>query len=68
MAITRQVRQPLGFAESLIADWQTAGLVKPSVLKPVFATIEQRLVVRTIGSLAAADLKALRETIVQVIG
>ena len=36
MAITSQVRQPLGFGEALVSDWQTAGLIKPLVLKPVF--------------------------------
>lgn len=68
MAITSQVRQPLGFGEAHIADWQAAGLIKPSVLKPVFTTIEQALVVRTMGALPAADLHTLRETITQVIG
>ncbi|MDP2823192.1 MAG: type II toxin-antitoxin system PemK/MazF family toxin [Sulfuritalea sp.] len=68
MAITSQVRTPLGFGEALIADWQAAGLIKPSVLKPVVTTIEQGLVVRTLGALSAADLRTLRETIVQVIG
>jgi len=68
MAITSQVRQPLGFAEALIADWQSAGLIKPSVLKPVLTTIEQSLVVRTMGTLSAADQNALRKTIAQVIG
>lgn len=68
MAITSQVRTPLGFGESLIADWQTAGLIKPSMLKPVFATIEQALVVRTMGKFAAADIRALRTVIAQVIG
>ena len=68
MAITSQVQQPLGFAEALVADWQAAGLIKPSVLKPVFTTIEQGLVVRTMGKLSAGDLRALRETVAQVIG
>ena len=68
MAITSQVRQPLGFGEAMVTDWQSAGLVKVSVLKPVFTTIEQRLVVRTMGALSSADLKALREVIGQVIG
>lgn len=68
MAITSQVRQPFGFGEALINDWQAAGLIKPSVLKPVLATIEQGLVVRAMGTLSAADLRALRDTIAQVIG
>jgi mRNA interferase MazF len=68
MAITSQVRTPLGFGEALIGDWQAAGLIKPSVLKPVFTTIEQGLIVRSMGTLSAADLRSLRETIAQVIG
>ncbi|MDK9703503.1 MAG: type II toxin-antitoxin system PemK/MazF family toxin [Sulfuritalea sp.] len=68
MAITSQVRTPLGFGEALVADWQAAGLIKPSVLKPVVTTIDQGLVVRTMGALSTADLRSLRETIAQVIG
>jgi mRNA interferase MazF len=68
MAITSQVRQPLGVAEAPLGDWQAAGLIKPSVLKPVFTTIEQGLVVRTMGKLSAGDLRALREAIAQAIG
>jgi mRNA interferase MazF len=68
MAITSQVRPPLAFSEALVADWQAAGLIKPSELKPVFTTIEQRLVIRTMGRLSAADAKALREVIADVIG
>lgn len=68
MAITSQVRQPAGFADVLVNDWQTAGLIKPSVLKPVITTIEQGLVVRTMGKLSAGDLRALRASIAQTIG
>lgn len=68
MAVTGQGRTPLAFGEALVADWQAAGLVKPSVLKPVFTTIEQGLVVRAMGRLAAADAKTLRDVIGNVIG
>lgn len=68
MAITSQVRTPLGFGEAMIADWQGAGLVKESVLKPVFTTIEQGLVLRVMGRLSAADIKTLREVVGDVIG
>ena len=68
MAITSQVRTPPGFGEALVADWRAAGLIKPSVMKPVFTTIEQGLVVRTMGTLSANDLRTLRETVAQVIG
>lgn len=68
MAVTSQVRTPLGFGEALLADWQAAGLIKSSVFKPVFTTIEQGLVVRTLGALSAADVRTLREVIAQAIG
>ena len=66
MAITSQVRQPLGFGEAMVTDWQTAGLIKSSLLKPVFTTIEQGLVLRSMGVLSEADLRALREVVYQV--
>ena len=68
MAITSQVRMPLGYGEAMVADWQGAGLVKASVLKPVFTTIAQGLVIRTMGSLTADDAKMLRDVIANVIG
>jgi len=68
MAITSQVRTPLGFGEAMVGDWQGAGLVKASVLKPVFTTIEQRLVLRVMGRLSAADIKTLHEVAADVIG
>ena len=68
MAVSSQVRTPLGLGEAMINDWQAAGLIKASVLKPVFTTIEQRLVIRTMGKMTAADAKTLREVMADVIG
>jgi len=67
MAITSQVRQPVAFGEAMVADWQAAGLIKASVLKPVFTTIDQRLVIRTMGSLSETDSKTLRTVLGEVI-
>ncbi len=67
MAITSQFRVPLGFGEAIVANWQAAGLIKPSVFKPIIATIEQSLVIRTMGALSTADLRTLRDTLDQVI-
>ena len=68
MAITSQVRTPLSFGEAMVGDWQGAGLIKTSVLKPVFTTIEQGLVLRVMGHLSAADIKTLREVLGDEIG
>lgn len=68
LAITSQIRMPLGFGEALVADWQSAGLLKPSVFKPVLTTIEQTRVLRVMGALSTADRRALEGLIVQIIG
>ena len=63
MAVTSQVRATAGFGEVPIGQWQTAGLLKASVVKPVFTTIEQRLVIRRLGTLATDDRAAVRQVI-----
>jgi len=68
MAVTSQQPSSARIGDAIVQNWQSAGLLKPSVVKPVFATIEQRLVIRTLGRLVTADLEALRQTIAQVIG
>jgi len=52
----------------MVADWQGAGLVKISVLKPVFTTIEQGLVLRVMGHLSATDSETVREVVADAIG
>lgn len=52
----------------MVGDWQGAGLIKTSVLKPVFTAIEQGLVLRVMGHLSAADIKTQRELVAEVVG
>jgi mRNA interferase MazF len=67
MAITSQIRAMPKFGEVWIDDWQAAGLLKPSAIKPVFATFEQRLILRQLGALLSADLAKLRRAISEII-
>jgi hypothetical protein len=39
-----------------------------SAIKPIFATLEQRLVLRKLGTLEAGDQSALRKAIGEIIG
>ena len=55
MPITSQVRSPAAFGETLVPNWQAAGLLKPSVIKPVIATLAQALVIKVLGQLSAHD-------------
>lgn len=51
MAVTSQIRRPAGaMGEVLIREWQRAG-PKPSLIKPVLATIERGLILRKLGEL-----------------
>ena len=68
MAITSQLRPTGVLGESLVADWQSAGLLKPSAIKPVITTIEARLVMRRLGKLTATDQQALRNALAKIIG
>lgn len=68
MAITSQVQQPLAANETLLHDWQKAGLVKPSVLKPLIATIEKNRIIKIIGKLSTADRKNVNKIIQAILG
>jgi mRNA interferase MazF len=68
MAITSQLRPNPTLGEVWIDQWREAGLLKPSAVKPVFATLEQRLVIRQLGTLQPADQTALRKAIYETIG
>jgi mRNA interferase MazF len=68
MAITGQLRASPVLGDVWVSQWQQAGLLKPSAVKPVFATIEHSLVIRELGTLAPADQVALRKAITDIIG
>lgn len=68
MAITSQVRKPLNFGELEIIEWNKAGLLKPSVIKPVFTTVEEKIIFKKLGSLDVSDETNLRNNIQQILG
>jgi mRNA interferase MazF len=68
MAITSQLRPNPGLGDAWISHWQAAGLLKPSVVKPVFATLEQRLVLGRLGTLDDEGQAVLRKAISEIIG
>lgn len=68
MAVTSQVRGAGVFGELVVQDWQAAKLLKPSAVKPVLATLEQSLVIKTLGRLSTRDEQRLRETLATLFG
>jgi len=67
MAITSRVRKSLLFGEVEISQWQSAGLLKPSVIKPVFTTIKNSLIKRLLGNLESLDTNLLRNEITNIL-
>ena len=68
MAVTSQLRASAAFGEVWLSNWQAAGLLKPSAVKPVIATLEASLVIRQLGTLVSDDANALRSALDAIIG
>ncbi len=68
LAITSQVSTSRFRGEATIALWREAGLLKPSVLKPVITTVERGLVRRKLGKLEDPDLSELRRLLSAILG
>lgn len=59
IAVTSKVEINTAVGECLIVEWQSAGLLKPSAVKPAISTIEQVLVLKKLGSLSANDISSV---------
>ena len=57
-AITSNVRRRLS-ADHIVVDWQTAGLLFPSLVTGIVRTVKQTMIERTLGSLSKADMQAV---------
>ena len=68
MAITSQLRPAPTVGEAAVLRWQEAGLLKPSLIKPLVTTIETNLVLRQLGTLHAEDQDSLRKILAAIIG
>jgi mRNA interferase MazF len=68
MTVTSRMRALATIGEVIVRNWREAGLLKPSTIKPVIATIEQDLVLRKLGSLWPDDRSALRAAISDILG
>ncbi len=68
MAITSQLRPQTIFGDAIVTGWQAAGLLKPSTIKPVIATIEQSLTIKQLGRLEPVDIQTLKEAMAAIVG
>lgn len=68
MAVTSQLRPTQTIGEVTVTQWQAAGLLKPSVIKPVITTIAPTLIIKKLGQLKPPDQEALKQTLSTIIG
>jgi len=68
MAVTSRRRTSPAFGEFEVAEWKKAGLILPSMAKPVLATIEKRLVIKKLGALQRADRASLQASLRAILG
>ena len=63
MAVTGHHMLSGSVGEVSITEWDKAGLIKPSIVKPIFTTIEKKLVVRKLGQLEQDDKQKLKDAL-----
>ena len=68
MAITSRLPASAGLGELPIGTWRKAGLLRPSVIKPIITTIEKHLVLRRLGRLEPLDRQALAVGLDEILG
>jgi len=68
MAATSQIRPQPSFGEISITQWKQAGLLKPSVIKPIFTTVEKGLILRKLGRLEEMDRQNLKKVLQNLLG
>jgi len=54
--VSSQVSKATMLIDYVLTDWQTAGLLKPSFVRPKIAAIEPALIVYQVGRLSAQDM------------
>ena len=67
MAVTSRLPSEAKVGDFMIEDWSAAGLLSPSAGKPVMTTIEQTLVLRTLGRFSQRDRDSLRSCLRTVL-
>ncbi len=68
MAVTSQMRSADFYGDLTVKQWQKAGLLMPSVIKPICTTIEKPLVLKTLGRLQKQDMADLDEALQTTFG
>lgn len=66
-AITGNIAPPFRPGDTLLNDWNAAGLLKPSAVRGVLATVDKSDVARVLGQLSDDDLRAVEQGIAGIL-
>lgn len=67
-AITSNVSPPFRRGDVLLTDWKSAGLIKPSAMRGVLASIDKSDIVRSMGLLSDGDLAKVEAAVADLLG
>ncbi|MFG6097075.1 hypothetical protein SPB21_17565 [Leptothoe sp. ISB3NOV94-8A] len=68
MAITSQT-SAMAYADNVVLqDWKSAGLLKPSVIKPIIMTVEKELILKQLGVLSEQDKLSVVKLLSEILG
>ena len=59
--------QPQSEPDAALQDWQSAGLLKPTWLKPLIGTVAAKGIERRLGKLSSTDLPSVAATLRSLI-
>lgn len=68
LAVTSQVIGSSQFGTFPVQNWNAAGLLKPSVVKPIMTTLQKTLVKKKLGHLSGQDLQSLQNLLQSIVG
>jgi mRNA interferase MazF len=68
IAVTSQTSSVTYPDNLVIHNWQQAGLLKPSIIKPIVMTVESNLILRKLGTLPTSEQQMLQQLISQILG
>ena len=67
-AITGNVSPPFRPGDTILSDWKMAGLLKPSAVRGVLATVDKSDIARKLGTLSAKDFSKVEQGIADILG
>ncbi|OIO94134.1 MAG: hypothetical protein AUK03_07125 [Anaerolineae bacterium CG2_30_64_16] len=67
-AITSNLTPPFRPGDSWLNDWRGAGLLKPSAVRGVGATVDKSEIIRKLGILSARDFAMIEDAIAEIPG